>query len=81
MVLKAENTQILVKTGAAQAGLLKASNTNMPNSVVNGGEVGAPVDAINSTNNTSVQTKTVRSKQQLLDSLKFCFSSLNDSLL
>ena len=70
MVLKAENTQILVKTGTAQAGQLEASNTNIPNSVVNGGEISAPTDTLNATGaTTDVELKTKRSAGEVSQAL------------
>lgn len=46
-----------------------SAKINVP--IGQGTELGAPVDTLNANNITSIQTQTVRSKQQLLDSLKF----------
>ena len=74
MVLELQKQQYIAQTGAAQAGQLEASNTTTPQkAIVEGGELGAPVDTLTSTGATAdAELKTKRSAEavkQALDSI------------
>ena len=74
MVLELQKQQYIAQTGAAQAGQLEASNITTPQkAIVEGGDLGAPVDTLTSTGATAdAELKTKRSAEavkQALDSI------------
>lgn len=74
MVLELQKQQYIAQTGSVQAGQLEASNTTTPQkAIVEGGELGAPVDTLTSTGATAdAELKTKRSAEavkQALDSI------------
>ena len=69
--LKQPNITVMGSNSTLEAGATNATSTNVNVPVGQGAEPEAPVDVLNTNNNTSTQAQTVRSKQQLLDSLKF----------
>ena len=71
MVLELQKQQYIAQTGAAQAGQLEASNTTTPQkAIVEGGELGAPVDTLTSTGATAdAELKTKRSAGEVSQAL------------